>query len=57
VASSKVFEQWRQVFVQNSPPVMMALDEARRLLARGGWCYQHVQAIMVSFEKHAGELT
>jgi hypothetical protein len=30
------------------PPVMKALDEARRQLAREGWCYRHVQAIMVT---------
>jgi hypothetical protein len=23
------------------PPVMKALDEARRQLAREGWCYRH----------------
>jgi hypothetical protein len=39
------------------PPVMKALDEARRQLAREGWCYRHVQAIMVAIDQYAEAAT
>jgi hypothetical protein len=38
-------------------PVMKALDEARRQLAREGWCYRHVQAIMVAIDQYAEAAT
>jgi hypothetical protein len=34
-----------------------ALDEARRQLAREGWCYRHVQAIMVAIDQYAEAAT
>jgi hypothetical protein len=37
----------------NPRPVPKALDEARRHLAREGWRYQHVQAIMVAIDQYA----
>jgi hypothetical protein len=30
-----------------------ALVEVRRLAPREGWCYQHVQAIIVSIDQYA----
>jgi hypothetical protein len=39
------------------PPVLKALDEARRHLAREGWCYRHVQAIMVAIDQYAEAAT
>lgn len=30
-----------------------ALAEVRRLAAREGWCYPHVQAIIVSIDQYA----
>jgi hypothetical protein len=39
------------------PPVMKALDEARRQLAREGWCNRHVQAIMVAIDQYAEAAT
>jgi hypothetical protein len=41
----------------NPPSVLKALDEARRHLAREGWCYRHVQAIMVAIDQCAGAAT
>ena len=39
------------------PPVLKALDEVRRHLAREGWCYRHVQAIMVAIDQYAEAAT
>jgi hypothetical protein len=39
------------------PPVIKALDEARSQLARDGWCYRHVQAIMVAIDQYAETAT
>jgi hypothetical protein len=41
----------------NPPPVLKALDEARRHLARDSPCYQHVQAIMVAIDQYAEAAT
>ena len=41
----------------NPPPVLKSLDETRRLLAREGWCYQHVQAILVAIDQYAEAAT
>ena len=37
----------------SNPPWIDALAEVRRLAAREGWCYQHVQAIIVSIDQYA----
>jgi hypothetical protein len=37
----------------NPPPWVKALVEVRRLAAREGWCYQHVQAIIVAIDQYA----
>ena len=37
----------------NPPPWMKALAEVRRLAPREGWCYQHVQAIIVAIDQYA----
>jgi hypothetical protein len=37
----------------NPPPWLKALAEVRRLGPREGWCYQHVQAIMLSIDPYA----
>jgi hypothetical protein len=39
------------------PPVLKALDEARRHLAQEGWCYRHIQAIMVAIDQYAEAAT
>lgn len=37
----------------DAPPFIKALAEVRRLAAREGWCYQHVQAISVAIDQYA----
>jgi hypothetical protein len=39
---------------EQEPPLWLkALAEVRRLAPREGWCYQHVQAIIVSIDQYA----
>jgi hypothetical protein len=38
---------------EDNPPWIKALAETRRLACREGWCYQHVQAIIVSIDQYA----
>jgi hypothetical protein len=35
------------------PPWIKSLAEVRRLATREGWCYHHVQAIIVSIDQYA----
>jgi hypothetical protein len=37
----------------DNPPWIKALAEARHRATREGWCYQHVQAIIVSIDQYA----
>ena len=37
----------------DNPAWIIALAEVRRLAPREGWCYQHVQAIIVSIDQYA----
>jgi hypothetical protein len=37
----------------DNPPWIKALAEVRMLACREGWCYQHVQAIIVSIDQYA----
>ena len=37
----------------DNPPWIKALAEVRTLACREGWCYQHVQAIIVSIDQYA----
>jgi hypothetical protein len=37
----------------DNPPWIKALAEVRRLAPREGYCYQHVQAIIVSIDQYA----
>ena len=37
----------------DNPPWIKALAEVRHLAPREGWCYQHVQAIIVSIDQYA----
>ena len=36
---------------------LKSLAETRRLAARQGWCYQHVQALMVAIDQYAEAAT
>ncbi len=38
---------------KDPPPWIKALAEVRRLATREGWCYPHVQAIIVSIDQYA----
>ena len=37
----------------NPPPFIKALAEVRQLAMREGWCFQHVQAIIVAIDQYA----
>jgi hypothetical protein len=37
----------------NNPPWIKALAEVRHLAVREGWCYPHVQAIIVAIDQYA----
>ena len=37
----------------DNPQWIKALAEVRRLATREGWCYQHVQAIIVAVDQYA----
>jgi hypothetical protein len=37
----------------DNPPWIKALEEGRRRATREGYCYQHVQAIIVSIDQYA----
>jgi hypothetical protein len=38
-------------------PWLRSLNETRRLAARQGWCYQHVQAVIVAIDQYAEAAT
>jgi hypothetical protein len=38
-------------------PFLKALEDVRRKATREGWCYQHVQAIIVSIDQYAEAAT
>ncbi|MBR1155104.1 hypothetical protein JQ575_31415 [Bradyrhizobium sp. JYMT SZCCT0428] len=42
---------------EDNPPWMKSLSETRRLATRQGWCYQHVQAIIVAIDQYAEAAT
>ena len=48
--------KWYDDNAQN-PPWIKALAEVRRLATREGWCYPHVQAIIVSIDQYAEAAT
>jgi hypothetical protein len=42
---------------KNHPPFIKALEEVRRQATREGWCYPHVQAIIVAIDQYAEAAT
>ncbi|MGY4306415.1 hypothetical protein ACVIJ6_003658 [Bradyrhizobium sp. USDA 4369] len=42
---------------ENATPFLKALGEARRIATHEGWCYHHVQAIIVSIDQYAEAAT
>ena len=45
--------KWYDPNATDNPPWVKALAEVRRLAPREGWCYHHVQAIIVSIDQYA----
>ena len=45
--------KWYDHNATDNPPWITALAEVRHRAAREGWCYQHVQAIIVSIDQYA----
>jgi hypothetical protein len=45
--------KWYDPNATDNPPWVSALAEVRRLAPREGWCYHHVQAIIVSIDQYA----
>jgi hypothetical protein len=48
--------QWFDDKADNTP-WLKALEEVRRRATREGWCYQHVQAIIVAIDQYAEAAT
>ncbi|MGJ5120971.1 hypothetical protein [Bradyrhizobium oligotrophicum] len=42
---------------EDQPPFLKALAEVRRIGVHEGWCYQHVQAIIVAIDQYAEAAT
>jgi hypothetical protein len=45
--------KWYDANATDNPLWIKALAEVRRLAPREGWCYHHVQAIIVSIDQYA----
>ena len=45
--------KWYEHNNPDNPPWIKALAEVRRLATREGYCYPHVQAIIVSIDQYA----
>jgi hypothetical protein len=42
---------------RDPPAFLKALAETRHLATREGWCYQHVQAVVVAIDQYAEAAT
>jgi hypothetical protein len=49
--------KWYDHNAPDNTPWMKALAEVRVRATREGWCYQHVQAIIVSIDQYAETAT
>jgi hypothetical protein len=45
--------KWYDANATDNPPWIKALGEVRHLACQEGWCYHHVQAIIVSIDQYA----
>ena len=45
--------KWYDHNAADNPPWIKALAEVRQRATREGWCYHHVQAIIVSIDQYA----
>jgi hypothetical protein len=49
--------KWYDANATDNPPFLKALAEARRIAVHEGWCYHHVQAILISIDQYAEAAT
>jgi hypothetical protein len=49
--------QWYDANATDNPPFLKALAEVRKIGVHEGWCYHHVQAIMLSIDQYAEAAT
>jgi hypothetical protein len=45
--------KWYDANATDNPPWIKALAEVRHQACREGWCYHHVQAIIVAIDQYA----
>jgi hypothetical protein len=49
--------KWYDADAPDNSPWINALAEVRHRATREGWCYQHVQAIVVAIDQYAEKAT
>jgi hypothetical protein len=49
--------KWYDANATDNPPFLRALAEVRKIGVHEGWCYHHVQAIMLSIDQYAEAAT
>ena len=49
--------KWYDANANDNPPFLKALAEVRRIGVQEGWCYHHVQAIIISIDQYAEAAT
>jgi hypothetical protein len=49
--------KWHDANAKDNPPFLDALAKARDIAVREGWCYYHVQAIIVAIDQYAEAAT
>ena len=49
--------KWYDANATDNPPFLKALAEVRKIGVHEGWCYHHVQAIMLSIDQYAEAAT
>ena len=49
--------KWFDANAQDNPAFLKALAEVRRIGVHEGWCYHHVQAILISIDQYAEAAT
>jgi hypothetical protein len=45
--------KWYDANATDNPPFLKALAEVRKIGLSEGWCYHHVQAIIMSIDQYA----
>jgi hypothetical protein len=49
--------KWYDANARDTPPFLKALAEVRNIGVHEGWCYHHVQAIIVAIDQYAEAAT